>query len=145
MCLIGASLSAGAPPFSLKRFEPDSPSEYSDLPAMIALCLVSDQTSKFSRFIRWNFVFLSLQSRSSCVAHVILVCVASWDGFGKNQLMLEYNWASSPKWSSLCPTMLKILSCEFRNSRINCLSWKTLFLWSLSRLWFHVTAFFSRQ
>lgn len=60
LCLTKASLSAKAPPFSLKRFEPDSPSESSDPPAMIALFLVSDQTSKFSRFIHRNVVFLSV-------------------------------------------------------------------------------------
>lgn len=89
MCLTGASLSASAPPFSLKRFEPNSPSEYSVPPAMIALCLVSDQTPESSRSIHRNVGLFSVWSCSSCVAHVILVCVAPWDDFGRNQLMLN--------------------------------------------------------
>lgn len=95
---------------------------------MIALCLVSDQTSKFSRFTHRNLAFLPVWSRSSYIAHVILVCVASWDAFGKNlKLMLNVAEQSPPKWSSSCSAMLKILSCESRNSGINCLSWKPLF------------------
>lgn len=143
LCLTKASLSARAPPFSLKRFEPDSPSESSDPPAMIALFLVSDQTSKFSRFIHRNVVFLSVWS-SSCVARVILVSVASWGAFVKNQLMLNIT-EHLLQGDLVC--VLPCLRSYFVNpgiQELTILAEKHI-LWSLSRLWLHVTVIFYLQ
>lgn len=146
MCLAGGSLWTNALQCSLEELK---------LVAILKIewplsydCTLSGLWPSFKVFKAYSSKFcisfsLKLEFVSSS-CHPCLCCALScfWQAL---KLPLTITEQSSPKWSNLCPALLKILSCESGNSRINCLNWESLLLWSLLRWWWIARHCFSQS